>query len=364
MSVRQRLSSERGFSMLELLVSSAIMMVVTAAIFSMVNPSEGTARSQPEVSDLQQRMRIGSDTLFKELMMAGAGPYFGDRTGSLLNYFAPVLPRRVGMLTADAKTVFRSDTLTLSYVPNSYSQTSISQAMPPTSTELKVTYPPNCQVPKVLCGFEQGQTVIIFDNTGHFDTFTLTEVQNDAAHVQHRGDQFNYSYDAGSTITQIVTYTFYRNPATNQLMRYDGTATDVPIVDNVVDLRFDYFGDPAPPTKPDPGVAGGANCLYDAMHNLIGLETLTADEGSLAILDPAQLADGPWCGGGDTEFDADLLRVRKIRVTLRMQASDASLRGSNPLLFVNPGRATQSMTMVPDYVVRFDVTPRNLNLIR
>ena len=364
MSLRQRLWSERGFSLLELLVATAIMMVVTGTIFSMVNPSHGTAKSQPEVADLQQRMRIGSDTLFKELMMSGAGPYFGDRTGSLLQFFAPLMPRRMGLINPDAKTVYRSDTITLSYIPNSYSQTTIERAMPPTSSELKVTYPPNCQVPKELCGFEEGMTVIIFDNTGHFDTFTITEVQDAAGHLQHRGQQLNYTYEAGSTITQVVSNTYYRNAATNQLMRYDGSNTEVAIVDNVVDLKFEYFGDPESPTKPDPGVAGGANCLYDAMHNLVALPTLDADEGSLAILKPSQLTDGPWCGGGDTEFDADLLRIRKVRVTLRMQASDASLRGTNALLFLNPGRARQSMTMVPDYVMRFDITPRNLNLIR
>jgi prepilin-type N-terminal cleavage/methylation domain-containing protein len=364
MSVRQRLSSERGFSLLELLVATAIMMVVTGAIFSMVNPSHGTAKAQPEVSDIQQRMRIGSDTLFRELMMAGAGPYFGARTGSLLNFFAPLVPRRMGLQNADGRAVYRSDTLTLTYIPNSYSQTSIALAMPPQSAELKVTYPPNCQVPKELCGFEIGMTVLIFDDTGHWDVFTLTQVQDDAAHVQHRGQGLNYTYGAGSTITQAVSNTYYRNAATNQLMVYDGYNTETAIVDNVVDLRFEYFGDPAPPTTPDPGIGGGANCIYDAMHNLVGLPTLTADEGSLTILKPEQLIDGPWCGGGDNEFDADLLRIRKVRVTLRMQASDASLRGKNPLAFLNPGRATQSMTMVPDYQVRFDITPRNLNLIR
>ena len=364
MSTRQRLSSQSGFSLLELLVSTAIMMVVTGAIFSMVNPSHGTAKSQPEMSDLQQRMRIGSDTLFKELMMSGAGPYFGDRTGSLLQFFAPLVPRRMGLINPDAKTVFKSDTITLSYIPNSYSQTTIERSMPPQSAELKVTYPPNCQVPKDLCGFEEGMTVIIFDNSGHFDTFTITQVQDSAGHLQHRGQDLNYTYDAGSTITQVVSNTYYRNATTNQLMRYDGGNNEVPIVDNVVGLQFEYFGDPESPTKPDPGVAGGANCLYDAMHNLVPLPTMTADEGSLAKLTATQLTDGPWCGSGDTEFDADLLRVRKLRVTLRMQASDASLRGTNTLLFQNPGRARQSMAMVPDYLVRFDITPRNLNLIR
>ena len=364
MSPRQRLSSERGFSLLELLVSTAIMMVVTGAIFAMVNPSQGTAKAQPEVSDIQQRMRIGSDTLFKELMMAGAGPYFGARTGSLLNFFAPVMPRRLGYQAPDDTRTAASDRLTLSYIPNSYSQTTIEKAMPPNSSEMKVTYPPNCQVPKELCGFEEGMTVIIFDNTGHWDTFTLTQVQDAAGHLQHHGQQLNYTYAAGSTITVAVSYTYFRDASTNQLMRYDGYQTTTPIVDNVVDLKFEYFGDPAPPTKPDPGVGGAANCLYDAMHNLVGLPTLTADEGSLAILPLEQLKDGPWCGGGDNEFDADLLRVRKVRVTLRMQASDVSVRGTNPLLFLNPGRARQSMAMVPDYVVRFDITPRNMNLVR
>jgi pilin/secretion family protein with methylation motif len=364
MSPRQRLSSERGFSLLELLVSTAIMMVVTGAIFAMVNPSQGTAKAQPEVSDIQQRMRIGSDTLFKELMMAGAGPYFGARTGSLLNFFAPVMPRRLGYQAPDDTRTAASDRLTLSYIPNSYSQTTIEKAMPPNSSEMKVTYPPNCQVPKELCGFEEGMTVIIFDNTGHWDTFTLTQVQDAAGHLQHHGQQLNYTYEAGSTITVAVSYTYFRDATTNQLMRYDGYQTTTPIVDNVVDLKFEYFGDPAPPTKPDPGVGGAANCLYDAMHNLVGLPTLTADEGSLAILPLEQLKDGPWCGGGDNEFDADLLRVRKVRVTLRMQASDVSVRGTNPLLFLNPGRARQSMAMVPDYVVRFDITPRNMNLVR
>jgi len=364
MSPRQRLASERGFSLLELLVSTAIMMVVTGAIFSMVNPSQGTAKAQPEVSDIQQRMRVGSDTLFKELMMAGAGPYFGARTGSLLNFFAPVMPRRLGYEAPDDTRSAASDRLTLSYIPNSYSQTTIDKAMPPNSSEMKVTYPPNCQVPKELCGFEEGMTVIIFDNTGHWDTFTLTQVQDAAGHLQHHGQMLNYTYEAGSTITVAVSYTYFRDANTNQLMRYDGYKTTIPIVDNVVDLKFEYFGDPAPPTKPDPGVGGAANCLYDAMHNLVGLPTLAADEGSLAILPLEQLKDGPWCGGGDNEFDADLLRVRKVRVTLRMQASDVSVRGTNPLLFLNPGRATQSMAMVPDYVVRFDITPRNMNLVR
>ena len=49
MSARARLKSEAGYSLVELLISAAIMLTVTGAIFSMMNPSQGTAQVQPEV---------------------------------------------------------------------------------------------------------------------------------------------------------------------------------------------------------------------------------------------------------------------------------------------------------------------------
>src|SRR3954463_9107867 len=91
-----RRSSQAGYTIIELLVSTAIMVTVTGAIFSLMNPAQGNAQTQPEVADMQQRMRVGNDTLFKELVMSGAGPLQGTVTGSLIKYFAPVLPRRVG----------------------------------------------------------------------------------------------------------------------------------------------------------------------------------------------------------------------------------------------------------------------------
>lgn len=367
MSAAGRVRSETGYSLVEMLVSTAIMLTITGAIFGILAPSQGSADAQPEQADIQQRMRIGSDILFKELIMAGAGPYFGPRTGSLLNFFAPVMPRRTGRLNAQARDVVEEDVITLAYVPNSYSQTTIESAMPPNSAEIKVTYPPNCPgypTKKELCGFEVDDTVIIFDSTGNWETFTITQVQDEAGHLQHRGQQFSHTYEAGSTITQIESNTYYRDRDTNQLMKYDGASTETALVDNVVDARFEYFGDVNPPTQPKPP-AGTANCLYDGAGNYTGgLSLLTADEGSLAILDKAMLSDGPWCGSGTNEFDADLLRVRKVRVTLRVQAASPSLRGADGALFANPGTARSGHRLVPDYTVRFEVTPRNLNLIR
>ena len=47
MSVAARLRSESGYSLMELLISSAIMMTITGAIFGLVNPGQGTSQTVP-----------------------------------------------------------------------------------------------------------------------------------------------------------------------------------------------------------------------------------------------------------------------------------------------------------------------------
>lgn len=367
---------DAGYSLIELIISTAIMITVTGAIFSLMNPAQGSAQAQPEVADMQQRMRVGSELFFKELVMSGAGPYQGPIRGALVNFFAPILPRRTGRTAPDQPTTFRTDAITLTYIPNSYTQTTISASMPPNSAELKVNDQLNCPQGEQLCGFEVGMEVILFDTTGHFDTFTITQVQDSAGHLQHRGQDLSYTYGAGSSVTQIESNSYYLDRTTRKLMRDDGE-TVVPLVDNVVDLRFDYFGDVNPPLLPKPP-AGIANCLYDAAGNYANLPVLAPGEGSLAVLTGAQLTDGPWCGSGNNQFDADLLRVRKVRVTYRVQAANSSLRGKDlggaatgscngagyTGLFMCPGTAAGGERYIPDYSVAFDVTPRNLNLVR
>jgi hypothetical protein len=75
---------------------------------------------------------------------------------------------------------------------------------------------------------------------------------------------------------------------------------------------------------------------------------LPADGGSLAILPLDLFRDGPWCGDGENRFDADLLRIRKVRVTLRMQAANEVMRGRK----------------VADFSLSFEVAPRNMGLTR
>jgi prepilin-type N-terminal cleavage/methylation domain-containing protein len=399
-----RRRSEAGFSLIEMLVSTAIMVVVTASIFSLLSPAQGMNRAQPEVADMQQRMRVAVDELQRNIIMAGAGTYSGSAVGALGSFFAPILPYSVGTLVPGSPDNPDPTAITVMYVPPTSAQTTISNDMPNESAELKVEAQAGCPEGDDLCGFKEGMRVVIFDPTGAFDVFTITEVQDEALHLQHRDDKFTTTYSTGAYITQMESHTYYLNAAERRLYHYDGYQTNLPLVDNVVGLNFEYFGEPMPPAlrkavteptgpwttygpKPPPlgtnyssdDWGSGENCVFTVVA---GQQVGRLDDwlggaapGTLVPIPYSELNDGPWCPGfsndkGDelpNRFDADLLRIRKVRVTVRVQVGSESLRGANPVgqtLFVNPGSSKTAEGFIPDQEIRFEVTPRNMNIGR
>jgi len=393
-----------GFTLVEMLIAMAVMLVILGGVFQAFNPAQGSFQTQPEAADMQQRLRVGTDRLYSGLVIAGAGVYSGAAVGALGNFFAPVLPYRIGRTNSDpARGVFfRDDAITIFSVPTTASQCTIRDQMPQPSSEVKVNAEPGCPANDPLCGFEEGMKVVIFDNTGSFDFFTITQVQSSSLHLQHRPpinpDDFSKAYDVGAVISQMNAETYYwrQDAATNtfQLMHYDLFDEDMPLIDDVVGLRFEYMGEASPPVLrapvtdpvgpwtsygPKPPALGvdvsgdswpaGENCAF-RVDPATGLQVsrlaTLGPPGSLTALTAAQLSDGPWCPDGTNinRYDADLHRVRQIRVTFRVQASQAVLRGPAGLLFSRAGSGVQSARLVPDQAVQFDVTPRNLNLGR
>lgn len=392
-TIARNRKSEAGFTLLEMLVATAIIVTVTGAVFALMNPSQGMFVAQREVSDMQQRLRLGVDTLAKDIMMAGAGTYTGAATGSLGNYFASVIPYRMGNINPDPPGSLTTDRITVMYVPSTTAQTTISDPMPNQSAEVKVNEQPGCPSSDELCGFKENMMVLIFDESGAYDTFQVTQVQT-SLHLQHRGQDFQKSYDAGAHITQVNAYTYWLKSddttGTYQLMRYDGYQGDLPVIDNVVGLSFEYYADPNPPQlRPGmvpattygpapPGIGtdnawdswgAGENCVF---QNVGGtqeprLPQLGSVNGGLVKLTAADLNDGPWCPdpAASGRYDADLFRIRKIRVAIRVQVADSSLRGpAGNGLFAKTGTSVRGERFVPDQEVRFDITPRNLNLGR
>src|SRR5438045_46217 len=169
--------NERGFSILELTVAMTIMLAATAGVFALMLPSHGTLGAQPEVADMQQRLRVATDALSRDVIAAGAGAFAGADGTPLNGSVAPIRPYRAGALRADPPGTFKTDTITLLSMPR-------------------------------------------------------TAVRSGAA---QSATYWQQSDDASGTY---------------QLMFYDGTANgaDVPVVDHVVSLELEYWGDAQPPT--------------------------------------------------------------------------------------------------------------------
>ena len=256
--------------------------------------------------------------------------------------------------------------------------------MPQPSSEIKVNAQPGCPANDELCGFQQGMRVVIFDDTGAWDPFTITNVQTSSLHLQHRDDDFSKRYTTGAQITQIAMHTYYlatnTETETYQLRHYDGYNRDEAIAENVVGLSFEYWGDPRPPMLLKPVVSGvadqytnygpkppvlgidnddddeydaGENCIFDVgpsgTHSS-AMPDLAPNSQALQLLTEAILTDGPWCPklASPTRFDADLLRVRKVGVRLRVQVASAMLRGPAGVLFTRAGTSAGGVRYVPD----------------
>lgn len=222
----------------ELLVATAITLTVMATVFGLASPAQGIFDAQPELADMQQRLRIGVDALATDLLMAGV----------------PVMPYRAGERHSDP----------------------------------------------ILGIFYRG------------DIITVVSAPWEGV------EPASHTYYLRSDVAA----------GTSQLMHYDGIDSERPVVDHVVKLAFEYFG------------AGETR------------------------LDPAALQDGPWDPDDTaaTRFDGDLRHIRRVRVTLRVQAARAALRGPAGILFVHGGTAASRERYLPDREIRFDVAPRNLNL--
>jgi hypothetical protein len=327
--------------------------------------------------------------------MAGAGPAATSLPGPLVRRFPPIAPYRRGQIDdARAGVFYRPDALSIVYVPDTRAEADIRHTTD-LGREVLVDLAPNCgvQVHERVCGFTVGMRVMLFDARGSFDVGTVADVAADRVRVLHGG--LSASYDGGAVMAEAVATTYLVRPdaATGalQLVRYDGIRSDRPVVDNVVGVHTEYFGDPSPPRAFPPAVAAdpsppatsygpappplgvddardvwaaGENCVFAAGEPPASrLLRLSASPTPVA-LDSALFAVGPWCPDGvhAGRYDADLLRIRRVRIRVRVQVALAAMRGPAGVLFARGGHATSTEFFAPDQEVTLDVTPRNLGV--
>jgi hypothetical protein len=335
-----------GYTLVELLVSMTITAVIVGAMLGLFAPSHGIHAAQPEIADLHQRLRVAVESLRRDLGMAGAG------LGAAIPGVIPI----------------GAEAITVLYVPHTTAEAVVRNSTT-AGAELQVNMEFNCGPATLtgLCGFDEGMRVIAFDAFGTWDALTVARVDPSSLVLRHAGSV--HVYGERARVGRVERQTYYvdtdRVTRIRQLRQDDGFASDVPLVDNIVSLRFEYFGEGQPPRllegvdlfdatvdgpattygpRPPPA---GSNCILEFAggSHVSRLPVLSPGAASDIPLPVSTFSDGPWCPDALAvdRYDADLLRIRRVRVTLRIEPATATLR-----------------SVVRDQEVRFDVAPRNV----
>jgi len=339
-----RVSSEAGFTFVELLVASAIVVAMAGAMIELARGAQAASAAVSDAADAQQKMRIAAESILHDLSMAGAGSVVPSGGGPL-GQFVPAVRPAAG-IAGDSDVTFAADRATILYLPATSAEADVVSATP---VSISIGGTPSC-TRSATCGFQDGMRAIVFDRNAPgrgYDVFTVADAS--AGSLARKADEggFSTAYTSTAHVAEVVAHSYYldRSDASNvRLMRGDGRSAFA-LVDGVRDLHFTYYADPDPSSAPAIGAASGT-CVYAPGPPP---RPLLAPLGgvSLSELSAADLTDGPFCGSAPNRFDADLLRVRRLRVALQIIPVSSS-----------PSRQPST------FELSFDVTPHNLNVAR
>lgn len=269
---------DRGYTVVELLIATAIMLMVTSAVMSMLH--DGLARTPvlEDSMDLHQRARIAADAIGADLRAAGNG----TSSGPLSAVVPGVEPRWATEASSSAST----RAVTVRYVPPLAARSRLAQPLDP-GAGIAVLDPGGCPQLTTACGFAVGMRAVVFEPSGQMDGLVVEATGPGVLVLGAGAGPRSATYPAGTEIAQVVEASYVVDPATRQLRRSEAGGTFA-VADNVEGLTFEYFAD------------------------------------NLATLPIGQFNDGPFRGAGMRMFDADLLGIRAVKATLRF--SSANLR--------------------------------------
>lgn len=340
-----------GFTMVEALGALALTTAVLSALLLLVQPALDQVVQVPEAVDLHERGRAAEAVLRQAVETAGSGADLLGH-GALTDAVPAIWPRRLGRWNADPDGSAWADRFTTLQVPWLAAQAPLAAAAAVGSTTLSLAPHHACGT-LAACGFDAGDHVALIEPAGAVGFTRLDAV---FPGVLERDVPALAPFDLPASAAVIEMAVVYLDAAKRQLRRYDGLANDQPLVDDVVWMGVRYYADPLPPRYP--AVAGQPTCVTDAAGGPL-LPVLGPAPAPLVELAPADLSDGPWCGRPPWRFDADLLRVRGVRVAVRLQAGREMVRGVG-LDFLHPGSARRPAQRVRDLALDVFVAPRVL----
>lgn len=275
--------TEAGHTLLELLVATTLLLLLVLVGALLVHETAGLTTRLPRQADMRQQARIALDQIARDVRGAGMAPELVPAVDGALGIPA-VWPRRLGR-SADAPGTARSGVITTLIVPLTIAQTLTTGAISAADRLLPAATWAHCGPVIEPCGFTRGQLVAVTGASGHFSLFSVEGIEAGgvlATPVSQAVDPL----PAGAAMYEVRLRGYLFEPAEGTVRQF-GPSTSAVLITGVSDFSIDYYG----------------------------------ETGRLPV---EVFGDGPWAGSGATRFDVDLLRVRRLRLTLRLVSSTDS----------------------------------------
>jgi prepilin-type N-terminal cleavage/methylation domain-containing protein len=212
----RKLTNRRGTSLIEVMISLAIVGVVTTAIFKLYITQQKNYIVQDDVATVQQNARASLNEITRYVRMAGFD-----------------LPHGLDAIVASDTD---PDTITVNFRSDDC-DTYLSAAMPQPSAELKCGSDVSC--------FYAGQWVYIFEpDSGGGEWFEITQVQEASLHIQHNTMTLSKKYSKDAILLSMDQMKFYVDYGTDPehpslMVQLAGEDPQV-FAEDITDLQFQY----------------------------------------------------------------------------------------------------------------------------
>ena len=370
--------SQRGFSLIELLVSCLLLMAVTGAVAAMAIPARHAFDRTIGSADLIGGARAALERLGSDVREAGSGASVGSDLFAAADEFASVVP--LGGI--DLPPAVPGQAIRIARVPAEAPQGILSQPVAAGDTTLVLETASNCAIGGEACGLRPGTTALVFDKS-RAEPVVVAAVAPGGVVLLSTG--IRAPFEIGAVVASVFITTYGLRPeadGSQRLVRIMAGGPEQPILQHVVGFETHMMATSSPaaastddstptygPTPPPAGIddprdawGPGENCTFSRDGDgRLSARLAPSASSSLVALSSLSLADGPWCPDAldPLRYDADLLRVRLVELRLRVEAASAVWRGPVARLFRRPGSELNAARWVPDVELRALVRLRN-----
>jgi hypothetical protein len=339
-----------GFSLVELLIAATVSALLAGALIAALAPARAAFEATPAAVELQQRSRVGFEFLASAVRSAGVSEP-GHRESSTAGSFIPAVIPAVASGNAVAFSA-----LDVFGLMASGAHGVLDQDQPTAGAPLTLAPSRGCLRTPDVCGFTAGITAAISDGHGRFDVFEIAST-DPARMIVTPLAPLSAAYSKDAQLFEAVAFRFWlaKQPdGTKSLVRASWTGGVQPVVDGVKELAISLWGEAAAPQMTWDGTDGWSSygpkppapTFQDGQGAWPAGESCTASRdplgprsrlndlgapGTLVPLERGDLNDGPWCAGGALgSYDADLIRLRRVDISLTLESLVPAPGSSSP----------------------------------